>query len=92
MKTLDRTDWSGLVETARSVPLDSVATASGHRRHVMVSARWKRPGSVPGINGECLSDHLAGTGSGDATSLVMHADGSGFRDAVAFLSVQRFRS
>ena len=86
MGTLGRTDWHGLVATARSLPLDRVATALGCRRDVTDKARWKRPGSVLSINGEKFFDHLAGTGGGGAISLVMHAHGGGFRDAVAFLS------
>ncbi len=92
MGTLDRSDWPGLVATARSVPLDRVAMALGYRRDVTDKARWKRPGSVLSINGEKYFDHLAGTGGGGAISLVMHADGVGFRDAVSFLSAQGFRS
>ena len=86
MGTLGRTDWHGLVATARSLPLDRVATALGYRRDVTDKARWKRPGSVLSINGEKFFDHLAGTGGGGAISLVMHAHGGGLRDAVAFLS------
>ena len=77
MGTLGRTDWHGLVATARSLPLDRVATALGCRRDVTDKARWKRPGSVLSINGEKFFDHLAGTGGGGAISLVMHAHGSG---------------
>ena len=91
MGTLGRTDWQGLVATARSLPLDRVATALGYRRDVTDKARWKRPGSVLSINGEKFFDHLAGTGGGGAISLVMHAHGGGFRDAVAFLSAQGLR-
>ncbi len=92
MGTLDRSDWPGLAATARSAPLDRVAMALGCRRDVTDKARWKRPGSVPVINGERHFDHLAGTGGGGAISLAMHADGVGFRDAVGFLSAQGFRS
>ncbi len=52
MGTLDRSDWPGLAATARSAPLDRVAMALGYRRDVTDKARWKRPGSVPVINGE----------------------------------------
>ena len=92
MGTLGRTDWHGLVATARSLPLDRVATALGYRRDVTDKARWKRPGSVLSITGEKFFDHLAGTGGGGAISLVMHAHGGGFRDAVAFLSERGLRS
>lgn len=92
MGTLGRADWHGLVATARSLPLDTVATALGYRRDVTDKARWKRPGSVLSINGEKFFDHLAGTGGGGAISLVMHAHGGGFRDAVTFLSKRGLRS
>ena len=92
MGTLDQADWQELVATARALPLDRVATALGYRRDVTDKARWKRPGSVLSINGEKFFDHLAGTGGGGAISLVMHAGGGGFRDAVAFLSEQGLRS
>ena len=52
MRTFDLADWHGLVATARSLPLDRVATALGYRRDVRDKVRWKRPGSVLGINGE----------------------------------------
>ncbi len=91
MGTLDQADWHGLVATARSLPLDRVATALGYRRDVRDKARWKRPGSVLSINGEKYFDHMSGTGGGGAISLVMHAHGDGFRDAVAFLSAQGLR-
>lgn len=92
MGTTDQTDWAGLAATARSLPLDRIATALGYRRDVTDKARWKRPGSVLSINGEKFFDHLAGTGGGGAISLVMHAHGGGFRDAVAFLSERGLRS
>ena len=41
MGTLGRTDWQGLVATARSLPLDRVATALGYRRDVTDKARWR---------------------------------------------------
>ena len=91
MGTFEQVDWHGLVATARSLPLDRVATALGYRRDLRDKARWKRPGSVLSINGEKYFDHMSGTGGGGAISLVMHADGGGFRDAVAFLSTQGLR-
>ena len=90
MGTLDQADWHGLVATARSLPLDGVATALGYRRDVRDKARWKRPGSVLSINGEKDFDHMSGTGRG-AINLAMHARGGRFRDAVAFLSAQGLR-
>ena len=91
MGTFDQANWHGLVATARSLPLDRVATALGYRRDVRDKARWKRPGSVLSINGEKFFDHMSGTGGGGAISLVMHSRGGGFRDAVAFLSAQGLR-
>ena len=73
MGTFGQADWHGLVATARSLPLDRVATALGYRRDVRDKARWKRPGSVLSINGEKYFDHMSGTGGGGAISLVMHA-------------------
>ena len=87
MGTFDQANWHGLVATARSLPLDRVATALGYRRDVRDKARWKRPGSVLSINGEKDFDHMSGTGRG-AINLAMHARGGRFRDAVAFLSAQ----
>ena len=91
MGTFDQANWHGLVATARSLPLNRVATALGCRRDVRDKACWKRPGSVLSVNGEKFFDHMSGTGGGGAISLVMHARGGGFRDAVAFLSTQGLR-
>ena len=64
MGTFDGADWPGLAATGRSLPLDGVAAALGHRRDVTDGARWKRPGSVLRINGERFFNHMSGMGGG----------------------------
>ena len=62
MGTFDQANWHGLVATARSLPLDRVATALGCRRDVRDKACWKRPGSVLSVNGEKFFDHMSRDG------------------------------
>ena len=86
----DQPDWPALVPAARSLPLDMVTAALDCRRDVMDKTRWARPGSILRINDEMQLDHMSGTGGGAPISLVKHAAGRGFRDAVASCQRRRF--
>ncbi len=57
----------------RDLPLDTVAAAVGYRRDPRDRTRWKKTGSVIGIDGTRFYDHLLQQGGGGAIDLVMHA-------------------
>ena len=69
----------------RDLPLDTVATAVGYRRDPRDRSRWKKTGSVIGIDGTRFYDHLLQEGGGGAIDLVMHAHRCQFPRAVALL-------
>ncbi|MDE0280781.1 MAG: DUF3991 domain-containing protein [Gammaproteobacteria bacterium] len=69
----------------RDLPLHTVAAAVGYRRDPRDRTRWKKNGSVLGIDGTRFYDHLLQQGGGGAIDLVMHANRCQFSRAVAFL-------
>lgn len=69
----------------RDLPLDTVAAALEYRQDPRDRTRWKKDGSVIGIDGTRFYDHLHQQGGGGAIDLVMHAHRCPFPPAVAFL-------
>ena len=69
----------------RDLPLDTVAAAVGYRRDPRDRNRWKKNGSVIGIDGTRFYDHLLQQGGGGAIDLVMHAHRCPFPKAVRVL-------
>jgi len=69
----------------RDLPLDTVAAALEYRQDPRDRTRWKKTGSVIGIDGTRFYDHLLLEGGGGAIDLVMHAHRCQFPPAVAFL-------
>ena len=53
-------------DAVRAIPLTAVAAGPGCRKDPTDKVRWKRPGSVTGINGTKFFDHIAGRGGGGA--------------------------
>ena len=69
----------------RDLPLDTVAAALGYRQDPRDRNRWKKTGSVIGIDGTRFYDHLLQQGGGGAIDLVMHAHRCPFPQAVDIL-------
>lgn len=69
----------------RELPLDTVAVAVGYRQDHRDPRRWKKTGSVIGIDGTRFYDHLLQQGGGGAIDLVMHAHRCTFPQAVDVL-------
>ena len=80
-----RRDTARLAAILRTIPLEKVAGTLGYHRDSRDKARWKRPGSILSINGSQFYDHLNGRGGGGAIDLVIHAEGAGFHEALAWL-------
>lgn len=70
------------VAACRNVPLDRVAIDLGYSGDPRDPRRWKRDGSVIGINGAKFFDHVAQSGGGGAIDLVIHATGCRLPDAL----------
>lgn len=69
----------------RRLPLRQVAAALGYRPYPRDRNRFRRDGSVLSINGAKYYDHIRGCGGGGAIDLVIHAEGTGFMEAVRHL-------
>ena len=73
-------------EALRGYPLEDVLRSLGYRRDPACAARWRRAGSVVGINGFMFYDHLRGEGGCGAIDLVIHAGRRTVPEALDFLS------
>ena len=73
-------------EALRGYSLEDVLRSLGYRRDPACAARWRRAGSVVGINGFMFYDHLRGEGGCGAIDLVIHAGRRTVPEALDFLS------